>query len=129
MLMRDEPLPLSSTATETADGQARNLFFHISSCMLKLLLISLIELIHEWTYMPHHNLSPEIVVAGAIWLTAILIFFLMLIATFASLRSDTRTEPKPVAKTEEQFSSVAERFARFFPKRKNKKIEDSLDIS
>jgi hypothetical protein len=87
------------------------------------------ELIHEGTYMPHHNLSPEIVVAGAIWLIAILIFFIMLIATFASLRSDNRTERKPVAQTEAQFSSVAERFARFFPKRKTKKIEDSPDIS
>jgi hypothetical protein len=44
--------------------------------------------------MPHHNLPPELIFAGSIWLTAIVIFVIMLIAALASLRSTDKTEAK-----------------------------------
>jgi hypothetical protein len=46
--------------------------------------------------MPHHNLPPELIFAGSIWLTAIVIFLIMLIAVFVSLRSPDKTEAKSV---------------------------------
>ena len=66
--------------------------------------------------MPH-SLPPELIFAGALWLTAIFIFLIMLIATFASLRSNRKTEAKPKPRTELKFSSVV---ARFSSKRKIK---------
>jgi len=66
--------------------------------------------------MPHH-LPPELIVAGALWLTAIFIFLIMLIATLASLRSTGKTEAKPRPKTALKFSSAV---ARFSSKRKIK---------
>jgi hypothetical protein len=45
--------------------------------------------------MPHHNLTPELILAGSIWLTAIVIFSIMLIAALVSLRSSDKTEAKP----------------------------------
>jgi len=44
--------------------------------------------------MPHHNLPPELIFAGSIWLTAIVIFAIMLIAVLVSLRSTNKTEAK-----------------------------------
>jgi len=44
--------------------------------------------------MPHHNLLPELIFAGSIWLIAMFIFVMMLIAAFASLRSTAKTEAK-----------------------------------
>ena len=44
--------------------------------------------------MPHHTLLPELIFAGSIWLTAIVIFVIMLIAAFVSLRSTDKTEVK-----------------------------------
>jgi hypothetical protein len=45
--------------------------------------------------MPHHNLPLELIFAGSIWLTAIVIFSIMLIAALVSLRSSAKTEAKP----------------------------------
>jgi hypothetical protein len=44
--------------------------------------------------MPHYNLPPELIFAGSIWLTAIVIFVIMLIAALASLRSTDKTKAK-----------------------------------
>jgi hypothetical protein len=44
--------------------------------------------------MPHHNLPPELIFAGSIWLTAMVIFLIMLIAVFVSLRASDKTEAK-----------------------------------
>jgi hypothetical protein len=44
--------------------------------------------------MPHQTLPPELIFAGSIWLTAIVIFVIMLIAVFVSLRSTDKTEVK-----------------------------------
>jgi hypothetical protein len=46
--------------------------------------------------MPHYNLPPELIFAGSIWLIAILIFVIMLIAALASLRSTDKTEAKSI---------------------------------
>jgi len=67
--------------------------------------------------MPHHTLPPELILAGSIWLTAIGIFVIMVIATLVSLRSTDKTEAKTKPMTELKFNSVA---ARFHPKRKIK---------
>jgi hypothetical protein len=67
--------------------------------------------------MPHHNLSPEIIFAGAIWLTAIFIFVMMLIAVFASLRATDKTEAKSRPETELKFNP---RIVRLNSKRKTK---------
>jgi hypothetical protein len=58
-----------------------------------------------------HHLPPELIFAGALWLTAIILFLIMLIATLASLRSTGKTEVKSTPKTELKFSSVVERFS------------------
>ena len=79
--------------------------------------------------MPHHNLYPEIIFAGAIWLMAILIFVFMLIATFASLRSKDNTGIKSRPETKFKFGSVVAGFTKFIPKRKIEKNEQRLDIS
>jgi len=65
--------------------------------------------------MPHHNLPPELILAGSMWLTAILIFVFMLIAALASLRSIDKTEVKPRPETELKYNSV---MARVYSKRK-----------
>jgi len=65
--------------------------------------------------MPHHNLPPELILAGSMWLTAILIFVFMLIAALASLRSIDKTEVKPRPETELKYNSV---MARIYSKRK-----------
>jgi hypothetical protein len=67
--------------------------------------------------MPQHNLPPELIFAGALWLTAIFIFILMLIATVVSLRSTDKTGTKSRPGTELKFNSLA---ARYHPKRKTK---------
>ncbi len=67
--------------------------------------------------MPHHNLPPELIFAGSIWLTAIFIFVIMVIAAIVSLRSTDKTEAKSRLTTELKFNSVV---ARFHPKRKTK---------
>jgi len=67
--------------------------------------------------MPHHNLLPELIFAGSIWLTAIVIFLMMLIAVFVSLRPTHKTETKSRLGTGLKFNSV---IARIHPKRKNK---------
>ncbi len=73
--------------------------------------------------MSHNNLSPEIIFAAAIWLTAILIFVLMVIATFVSLISENRT------KTKIQFSRVVARFTKILFEQKDPKIKYNRDIS
>ena len=62
--------------------------------------------------MPHPNLPLEFILAGSIWLTAILLFFIMLIATFASLHSTDKTGGKLRLGTERKlkFSSIRARF-------------------
>jgi hypothetical protein len=67
--------------------------------------------------MPYHNLPPELIFAGSIWLTAIFIFVIMLIAALASLRSSEKTETKSRPGPELKFSSVV---ARFHPKTRTK---------
>jgi hypothetical protein len=67
--------------------------------------------------MPHHNLPPELILAGSIWLTAIFIFMIMLIAALASLRSADKTETKPRPVTELKVNSV---LPRLVSKRKTK---------
>jgi hypothetical protein len=67
--------------------------------------------------MPHHNLPPELIFAGSIWLIALVIFVIMLIAVLASLRSTEKTEAKSRLRTELKFNSVV---ARFHPKGKAK---------
>jgi hypothetical protein len=67
--------------------------------------------------MPHYNLPLELIFAGSIWLTAILIFVIMLIAGFASLRPKDKTEAKSRPGTELKFKSAR---ARFDLKRKTK---------
>ena len=67
--------------------------------------------------MPHHNLSPELIYAGAIWLTAIFIFVMMLIAVFASFRAADKTEAKSRLETKLKFNP---RIVRYHPKRKTK---------
>ena len=67
--------------------------------------------------MPHHNLPPELIFAGSIWLTAIILFVLMLIAALASLRSTDKTKAKPRPGTELKFNSI---LARIDSKRKTK---------
>ena len=42
--------------------------------------------------MPHHNLPPELLLAGSIWLTAIGIFVIMAISAVVSLRSSDKRE-------------------------------------
>ena len=42
--------------------------------------------------MPHHNLLPELIFAVSIWLMAIFLFVIMLIAALASLLSAEKTE-------------------------------------
>jgi|KBSSwiStaDraftv2_1062776.scaffolds.fasta_scaffold543415_1 hypothetical protein len=73
--------------------------------------------------MSHHNMPLEFIVAGAIWLTAIFMFVVMLIATFAALRSEDQTEtaPKP--------SSFITRFATLFLKRKTSENKDNPGVS
>jgi hypothetical protein len=73
--------------------------------------------------MPYHNLPPEFILAGTIWLTAIFIFVIMLIATVASLGSKDQTETGP------KLSSVVTRLTKLFPKRKTRENEDSPDLS
>jgi hypothetical protein len=63
--------------------------------------------------MPHHNLPPELIFAGSIWLIAIVIFVMMLIAVLVSLRSTEKTEAKSRPGTELKFNAV---LARFHPK-------------
>ena len=65
--------------------------------------------------MPHHNLPPELILAGSMWLTAILIFVFMLIAALVSLRSADKAQPKPRPGAELKFNSV---IARIYSKRK-----------
>lgn len=60
--------------------------------------------------MPHH-LPPEIIFAGALWLTALFVFLIMLVATFASLRSTGKTEAKLRPRIELKFNSVVARFS------------------
>ena len=67
--------------------------------------------------MPHYNLPPELILAGSMWLTAILIFVFMLIAALASLRSTDKTQPKPRPGTELKFNSV---IARIYSNRKTR---------
>jgi hypothetical protein len=67
--------------------------------------------------MPHQDLSPELIFAASIWLTAIFIFVIMLITAFASLRSTDKTEAKSRSGTELKFNSI---IARFQLKRKPK---------
>jgi len=56
--------------------------------------------------MPPHNLPLEFILAGSIWLTAIVIFVIMLIATIASLRSTAKTRAKSSPETDLKFNSV-----------------------
>lgn len=67
--------------------------------------------------MPHHSLPPELILAGSIWLTAIFIFVMMLIAALASLRSADKTETKPRPVTELKVNSI---LPGLDPKRKTK---------
>jgi hypothetical protein len=67
--------------------------------------------------MSHYNLSPELIFAGAIWLTAIFLFVMMLVAVFASLRSTDKTEAESRPGTKFKFNP---RIVRLPPKRKIK---------
>ncbi len=62
--------------------------------------------------MPHYNLPLELILAGSIWLTAILLFFIMLIATIGSLRSTDKTEGKlrPGTERKLKFNAILARF-------------------
>ena len=60
--------------------------------------------------MPQNNLSPALMFAAAIWLTAIFIFVLMVIATLVSLISESRTEAKSRSKMQIKFAIVVTRF-------------------
>ena len=44
--------------------------------------------------MPYH-LPLELIFAGSLWLSAIIIFMIMLVATLASLRSSEKPDTKP----------------------------------
>ena len=59
--------------------------------------------------MPYHTIPLELIFAGSIWLTAIFIFVVMLIAALASLRSTEKTEVKTKPVTERTSNSVAAR--------------------
>jgi len=67
--------------------------------------------------MPHQNLPPELILAGSMWLTAILIFVFMLIAAIASLRSTDKIQAKPRPATDLKFNSV---IARIYSKGKTR---------
>jgi hypothetical protein len=59
--------------------------------------------------MPHHTLPLELILAGSMWLTAILIFVIMLIATIASLRSTEKIKAKSRPGIELKFNSAVAR--------------------
>jgi hypothetical protein len=75
--------------------------------------------------MPHHNLPPELIFAGSIWLIAMIIFVIMLIAVFASLRSTDKTE----AKTRQEPNSNSTLLLQDPVREERPKIDHNPDIS
>jgi hypothetical protein len=75
--------------------------------------------------MPHHNLLPELIFAGSIWLIAIFIFVMMLIAAFASLRSTDKTE----AKSRQEPNSNSTLLLQESIRKEGPKIDHNPDIS
>ena len=75
--------------------------------------------------MPHYNLPPELIFAGSIWLIAILIFVIMLIAAFASLRSTDKTE----AKSRQEPNSNSTLLLQESIRKEGPKIDHNPDIS
>jgi hypothetical protein len=75
--------------------------------------------------MPHQNLSPEFILAVAIWLMAIFLFVIMLFAAFASLLSKYRLKIR--SRLESQIRLAIAIFTNFLPKKKTK-IESNLDV-
>jgi hypothetical protein len=75
--------------------------------------------------MPHNNLPPELIFAGSIWLIAMLIFAIMLIAALASLRSTDKTE----AKSRQEPNSNSTLLLQDSIRKERSKIDQSPDIS